>query len=321
MRDNLGRNIEYVRISITDRCNLRCFYCTNYKNFVPFKHEEVLTYEEILKIITVLRDFGIKKVRITGGEPLVRKDVDKLLLEIKKIEGIERLTLTTNGTLLTRYLEAIEMAKVDAVNVSLDALNLEVYEKISGFRRLDNVREGIVGLKERGIPVKINVVYSKLNLSEVENLLNFASELSIPLRFIELMPFSEDWKEYYVPEALLIDRLKGCGELIPMERKLGDGPARYYFMEFYGKPLTIGLISAMSHQFCGGCNRIRITADGKLLPCMASEIKYDLRSILRSFESNKEEKLREVIFKAIYFKPARHNLLNKSPNEMRKLGG
>ncbi len=318
MKDKYGRDIEYVRISITDRCNLKCFYCTNFKHFVPLKHSDILTYEEILKLIGILAEFGIKKVRITGGEPLVRSGVGEFLKEIKKIQGVERLTLTTNGTLLTRYLDDLREAKVDSVNVSLDSLKEETFAKIAGLPKLPLIIEGIKGLRELGIQVKMNTVYTRLNIDEVEELIRFALEMGIPLRFIELMPFGSDWEKYYVPEAELIERLKKFGPMEEMERRLGDGPARYVRLNIGGKEIVVGLIAAMSHKFCDFCNRIRVTADGKLLPCMASSLSYDLREILRKGDDGF---LRETIRRAVYNKPLGHNLHRWVPNEMRKMGG
>jgi cyclic pyranopterin phosphate synthase len=318
LKDRYRREIEYVRISITDRCNLKCFYCTNFKNFVPLKHSDILTYEEILKLISLLTEFGVKKVRITGGEPLVRRGVGEFLREIKKIPGVERLTLTTNGTLLTRYIEDLREAKVDSVNVSLDSLREEAFAKITGLPKLPMVVEGIKALKDVGIQVKMNTVYTRLNIDEVEELVNFASDMDIPLRFIELMPFGSDWEKYYVPELELMERLKKLGPLEQVEKRLGDGPARYVKLNLGGKELSVGLIAAMSHKFCDFCNRIRITADGKLLPCMASSLSYDLKAILRKGD---EETLKETIRKAIYNKPLGHNLYKGAPNEMRRMGG
>ncbi|MDI6850740.1 MAG: GTP 3',8-cyclase MoaA [bacterium] len=318
MKDRYGREIEYVRISITDRCNLKCFYCSNFRQFVPLKHSEILTYEEILRLIQILTEFGIKKVRITGGEPLVRKGVGEFLKEIKKIGGVERLTLTTNGTLLTRYIDDISEAKVDSVNVSLDSLKENTFAKITGLPRLPVVVEGIKALKARGIQVKMNTVYTALNIDEVEELVHFALKMQIPLRFIELMPFGSGWENYYVPEAELIERLGKLGPMEEMGKRLGDGPARYIKLNLGGEDVVIGLIAAMSHKFCDYCNRIRITADGKLLPCMASRLNYDLKEILRNGD---EEKLRETIRWAIYYKPLGHNLRKEAPNEMRRMGG
>jgi cyclic pyranopterin phosphate synthase len=286
------------------------------------KHSEILTYEEILTILNILAELGIKKVRITGGEPLVRKDLPILLTQVKKIPGIEKLTITTNGTLLKNYIEPLKEAKVDGVNISLDSLREDNFTAITGMPRLKDVLLGIKLVLEAEIPVKINMVYSTHNIDEVENMVKFATELKVPLRFIELMPFDERWREDYVSESVLADKLKSLGQLEPLKAELGDGPAKYFILRTSHGELKVGLISALSHKFCYGCNRIRISADGNLIPCMASSLKYNLRDIIRSEDPQKLSKLKEVIEKAIYNKPSEHHMDKIRPsNEMRKLGG
>ncbi|MGB9824914.1 MAG: GTP 3',8-cyclase MoaA [Candidatus Hydrothermia bacterium] len=322
MKDRFDRNIEYVRLSVTDRCNLKCFYCSSYRHFNLLKHSEILTYEEILTILNILAELGIKKVRITGGEPFVRKDLPILLTQIKKIPGIEKLTITTNGTLLKNYIESLKEAKVDGVNISLDSLREDNFTAITGRSRLQDVLLGIKLVLEAEIPVKINMVYSTHNIDEVENMVKFATELKVPLRFIELMPFDERWKEDYVSESVLVDKLKSLGQLEPLKAELGEGPAKYFILRTPHGESKVGLISALSHKFCDGCNRIRISADGNLIPCMASSIKYNLRDIIRSEDPQRLSKLKEVIEKAIYNKPLEHHMDKIRPsNEMRKLGG
>jgi len=322
LKDKFRRNIEYVRISVTDRCNLKCFYCTSYRHFNLLKHSEILTYEEILTVVSILAKLGIRKVRITGGEPFVRKDLPTLLLQIKKISGIERLTITTNGTLLKNYVDMLKDAGVDAVNISLDTLREENFLAITGRPRLQDVLTGINMVKEAGISLKINTVYTTRNIGEVEELINFASELKVPIRFIELMPFDEKWKEDYVREEVLYERMKALGEIRPLSGTFGDGPARYFIIKLPQGEVNVGLISALSHKFCSSCNRVRLTADGNLIPCMASSVKYDLRSILRSENPDKIEKLKTVVEKAIYNKPLEHQMEKIRPtNELRKLGG
>ncbi len=322
LKDRFGRSIEYVRVSVTDRCNLRCFYCSSYRNFVPLNHTSILTYEEILKILEVLSELGIKKVRITGGEPFVRESVSELLLKVKGIPGIERLTVTTNGTLLKNYVDILKKSRVDGINVSLDTLKAERFSTITGMPKLQDVIEGIKAAHAAHIPVKINTVYYTYNLDEVEDLVNFALELGIPLRFIELMPFDEKWKEHYVEEAVLFNELSRIGKLTPLETRYGDGPSRYYLLKTKGGNVQIGFISAISHNFCQNCSRIRLSADGNLIPCMASSSRYSLRDILRGSEVDKFQKLREVAKNAIFEKPLKHRMPEAPPpNEMRKLGG
>lgn len=322
LKDKYGRVIEYVRLSITDRCNLRCFYCTSHRYYRTLKHSDILTYEEILTVLSILVELGIKKVRITGGEPFVRKDISILLKQIKKIPGIERLTITTNGTLLKNFIEILEEAQVDGINISLDTLREEKFHSITGRPRLRDVITGIEMVKNANIPLKINTVYSKYNIDEVENLVKFAVELSLPLRFIELMPFDKSWEENYIPEEQLYKKLEAIGEIIPLRASIGDGPARYFIMKTPWGEGKIGLISALSHKFCAECNRIRISADGKLIPCIASDFKLDLKETLRSNKSDKLIELRDLIVDAVYNKPLEHKMEHlPPPNNMRKLGG
>lgn len=322
LKDKFGRVIEYVRVSVTDRCNLQCFYCTSYRPYSLLKHSEILTYEEILTILSVLAELGITKVRITGGEPLVRKDIGLLLSQIKKTPGIQKLTITTNGVLLKNFVSVLKDAQVDGVNISLDTLKEEKFTLITGKTRLKEVLTGIKMLKDVNIPLKLNTVYSKHNIDEVESLVKFAIETGSPLRFIELMPFDKRWEENYIPEEVLYKKLEKIGEISPISASIGDGPARYFTIKTPWGEGKIGLISALSHKFCAECNRIRISADGKLIPCMASEIRFDLKEVLRNKKINSLADLKELIRGAIYNKPLEHKMeLLPPPNNMRKLGG
>lgn len=308
LKDNYQRTIDYLRISITDRCNLRCIYCMPSGGLIPIEHKEILRYEEILRVVNIASKIGVRKIRITGGEPLLRKNVIYLISSIKNIKGIEDLSLTTNGILLSRYAEELKNAGLDRVNVSLDTLKPERYKKITRSGDLEPVLKGIQAVERVGLsPIKINMVPIKgINSDEIEDFAKLTLKSSYQVRFIEYMPFGSE--EMWSPEKFISAEeikliVEGIGTLIPVKMRK-SGPARYF--RFENAPGVIGFISPISNHFCNECNRLRLTADGKLRPCLFSETEIDLKPALRGGASDDE--IERLIKLSIEVKPKGHGL-------------
>lgn len=268
MKDSYGREIEYMRISITDRCNLRCRYCIP-KDMKWLPMEEILTFEEIEFICQQAVKLGITRFKITGGEPLVRKDCIKLIEKIKKIPGTQQVTLTTNGVLLSKYMEELADAGLDAVNISLDTLIGRKYEEITGFAELPRVLESIECAVGNGIKVKVNVVLQKgVNDEEWQGLLELAKQYPMDVRFIELMPIGHGKGGGQVSNDWLLREIKNVyGDCVEKdEKEHGNGPAVYY--KIPGFKGSVGFISAIHGKFCNQCNRIRLTSTGEIKPCL-----------------------------------------------------
>ena len=306
MRDSYGRTIEYMRISITDRCNLRCRYCMpDGADWIPMS--EILTYEEIMRICREAVQIGINRFKITGGEPLVRRGCADLIRMIRQIPGVEEVTLTTNGVLLGEKLEELLAVGLDAVNISLDTLIPEKYQEITGFDELERVRGSISKAVKSGIRVKINTVLQKgINEEEWQNLAELAKDQNLDVRFIELMPIGRGKAEEGISGVWVLEKLKEAygikGELYPAEGRFGNGPAVYYQLPgFQGK---IGLISAMHGKFCDSCNRIRMTSTGKLKSCLCYE---DTISVLEAARSGTSEEIRKCLEMAVLGKPRMHH--------------
>lgn len=302
VKDLYGRSIDYMRISITDRCNLRCKYCMP-KDIQKVPMNEILTYEEIETVCLEAVKLGIRKFKITGGEPLVRRDAPSLVQKIKEIPGVEQVTLTTNGILLEEHLDALLLAGLDAVNVSLDTLDEKRYEEITGFEGLRAVLSAIDAAVDLGLPVKVNVVLQPgINDEEWNRLLQLSKDRKLDVRFIEMMPIGAG-KQYQTVsnEALLASVQERYPGVEKDERIHGNGPAVYYRIPgFLG---SIGLISAIHGVFCGHCNRIRMTATGELKPCLCYQDSISVRKALR--EGNRED-VRNLIAEAIHRKPKMH---------------
>lgn len=308
LSDSFQRPINYLRISVTDRCNLRCIYCMPAGGISLLPRSELLTYEEIYRIVRIAVGLGITRVRISGGEPLVRAGLVHLLRLFGETMGLEDIALTTNGILLERYAEQLRQAGLHRVNVSLDSLRRTRFESITGYDGLDQVLRGIAAAREAGLnPVKINMVVMRgINDDEVVDFAARSRDEGWLVRFIELMPFGggSAGPLAFVPVVEIKRRIAALGELEPSLPPKGNGPAKYYRLP--GARGNIGFITPVSEHFCFGCNRLRLTADGRLLPCLLSEKEIDLREPLRGGAS--VEDLASLFEKAVASKPRGHLL-------------
>ena len=308
LSDSFHRPINYLRISVTDRCNLRCVYCMPVEGVSLVSHNDILTYEEICTVARAAAELGMNKIRLTGGEPLIRSGLPRLIEMLAKIDGIDDISLTTNGTLLGRYAAELKQAGLRRVNVSLDTLKPDRFKLITRHgNNLGEVLEGIEVARSVGLnPVKLNmVVMAGINDDE---LLDFAAKTITEewhVRFIELMPLvGEGTSPQFISASEMRQRLGRLGELEPCLPTVGNGPAKYFrFPQARG---TIGFITPISEHFCFQCNRIRLTADGKLRPCLLSDYEVDLKQPLRSGISLAG--LKKLIEEAVAGKPQRHQL-------------
>ena len=314
MQDKYGRKIDYMRISLTDRCNLRCRYCMpDGIELVPMKN--ILTYEEIELICQAAAELGIRRLKLTGGEPLVRLGCAELVGRLKAVPGIEQVTLTTNGVLISKYLPELLANGLDAVNISLDTLDQKRYEMITGKDRLADVLGGIEDVLASGIRVKINSVLQKgLNDDEWLKLAQMTIDRPLDVRFIEMMPigYGREYEPVYNEE--LLERLKNIyPEVCSDESIHGNGPAVYY--KIPGAKGSVGFISAMHGKFCDQCNRIRLTSQGKIKPCLCFSDSIDLGAILKAEENGqgagssveqKKEAIKQALARAIKLKPENH---------------
>ena len=303
MKDSLGREIEYMRISVTDRCNLRCRYCMPHDvEFIP--HGDILSYEEILKICLAAKELGIRRFKITGGEPLVRKGCLDFIRALKAMDGVEQVTLTTNGILLGEYVEELAKAGIDGINVSLDSLSRERFLAITGKDALEQVLDSLEKSFQAGIHTKINCVpLNDLKEQEIEQFLDISRFKKIDVRFIEMMPigFGREYTGMGLAHIKnVIMKLYPNGETVT--KRLGNGPAKYYHPDGFAG--SIGFIEAIHGKFCSSCNRVRLTSEGFLKTCLYYNHGTDLRGLLRSGASKDE--LCEAIRKTIYEKPKEH---------------
>lgn len=323
MLDRYGRVINYLRISVTDRCNLRCCYCMP-EGVQDVGMKNILTFEEIWEIVRTGVSLGITHIRITGGEPLVRKGCVDLIRGIREIPGVETITMTTNGVLLGNYAKQLKEAGVDGVNISLDTLDPEEFFKITGKRELQEVLAGIRAAKTAGLPVKLNAVNRK-ELDPIP-LVRYAQEENLPLRFIEMMPVGYGKKYVGRSNEELRETLEAvCGNAECMTNReelsrMGSGPAVYY--QFSDLKVLVGFISAIHGKFCDTCNRVRLTAEGYLKLCLCYDEGEDLRRVLREGE---KENLRTIMEQTIFRKPAAHCFEHPDEmtetHEMVKIGG
>jgi len=301
MIDKRGRNIDYLRVSLTDRCNLRCLYCMPEEGIQKKCHDEILRFEEIERIIMACASIGIKKVRFTGGEPLILKGIDKLIKNTSIIPGIEDISITTNGILLDDMAEDLKKAGLKRVNISIDTLNKEKFKEITRLGDIDRVFSAMGKCLSIGlVPVKLNVVLMKgINDNEIGDFLKLTKDNPIQVRFIELMPIGEGTRYYSKCSMKVEEILERHPELIPVK----DDSKVASVYKLPGAKGSVGLISPVSCKFCSDCNRIRLTATGTIKPCLHSAEEINLKPYL-----NDEQKLIEVIEDTVYNKPEEHHL-------------
>ena len=316
-------DVDYLRVSVTDRCNLRCIYCNPLGGCDVTDRKEILRFEEIHRLVGLFAECGIKKVRLTGGEPLVRKNIIRLVRKLASISGIEELALTTNGVLLEPIAAELKDAGLKRVNISLCSVERECYRQITGFNLLSKVADGIYKAMEVGLtPVKINsVVIKGINVSQIPALVEMSVYLPVLVRFIEYCPTSRYTKpaSYYVPNSevrKIIERR--FGPLSSVVVGNGNGPALYFKVE--GSTGAIGFISGRSSIFCRQCNRLRLTSDGKVKPCLYSAHCYDLKKLIRS--GNSDEAVLDIMRKILREKN-NYTRLNSSVQDfsMQNIGG
>ena len=303
--DSFGRSINYLRISVTDRCNLRCLYCMPPEGIPRMPHSEILSYEEIRAVVRAAAELGVNKIRLTGGEPMVRAELPELIRMLSQIEGIEELLLTTNGTFLKKYALELKQAGLSRVNVSLDTLKADKFRYITRLGKLQDVLEGIEAAKDANLnPVKINTVVMRgINDDEILDFARMTYKDGWHIRFIELMPFKGAAE--FVPSIELRQHISLLGKLELCAPITGNGPAMYYRLP--GANGTIGFITPLTeHSFCSRCNRLRLTPDGRLRPCLLSEDEIDLKMPLRNNATIAE--LKRLILKAVASKLEHHHL-------------
>jgi GTP 3',8-cyclase len=317
MYDRYNRDLTYLRVSITDRCNLRCAYCMPEEGVEQMHHEELLSYEELYTVIKTFVGLGVKKLRITGGEPLVRKDVVSFVGKVAQLKELEDIAMTTNAVLLKEFAKPLKEAGLHRVNISLDTLKDDRYRLLSRGGQLKNVLEGINAAQVAGLKIKINCVVNKgINEDEISDFIQLTKTWGVDVRFIELMPISKNisyaQEHFYSNELILANH----PELMPVEADDPSSPARYFKLEnAKGK---VGLISPLSCNFCAFCNRLRLTPDGKLKPCLHSDIEIDLKSALRS-----NSDILPLILESYKVKPEKH-LLDEHQmivRQMSQIGG
>jgi len=313
------RNITYLRVSVTDRCNLRCVYCTPESNFEELPHEEILAYEEIERVVRAGARFGITKARLTGGEPLIRRDILHLVRMIRGISGIRELVMTTNGVLLSRMAAELKSAGLDRINISIDSLDGEKFSRITRCGSLDKVLEGLEAARDAGFRVKINVVLMRgVNDDEIEDYVRFAAEKGLEVRFIEKMPLGQpptDNGKLLVGADEIEKRIAYAAELTPVRTET-SAPATSRFRIADSRGL-IGIIPTVTRPFCASCNRLRLAADGRLRPCLADGPSVNVKSILR--DGGGEDALVEAFEKAAVMKPRMRG--DYRAQAMRMVGG
>ncbi|MCL5986890.1 MAG: GTP 3',8-cyclase MoaA [Actinobacteria bacterium] len=324
--DPFGRKLNYLRISVTDRCNLRCIYCAPSRKIEWKRRDEILTLEEIIIIVRLFVEMGIKKVRLTGGEPMVRKNLKQLILQLSLMPEINTIAMTTNGVLLKNEAQALRALGVNRLNISLDTLRKERFERITLSDHYDDVLEGINAALEAGFtPLKLNVVMiAGVNDDEIIDFVEFIKDKPINVRFIEYMPFKfNKWdRNNYISCKKIRSQIEKIYNLIPIEENEStSGPAKNFQID--GFTGTVSFISPISEHFCGICNRIRLTAEGSIKSCLLSPAEVNLRSMLR--KGIKEDEIKETICLAVSLKPKCHasvGTLTKIGNRaMTQIGG
>lgn len=322
MIDQYGRTIDYLRISVTDRCNLRCQYCMPEEEVCYTPAEELLSDDEILMLCQAFASLGLRKIKLTGGEPLLRQNIGSLIRNIKQIKGIEQVTMTTNGICLNEQAEELAMAGIDGINISLDTLNKESFAAITKRDQLEEVLEGLEAARSYRIPVKINCVPLYTSLEDIVSLVALTKQ-NIHVRFIEVMPIGcGKKKESYQEDEIKRIIAAEYGPLEEVTTSVGNGPCHYYSID--GSSGYVGFISAMSHKFCSSCNRVRLTSTGYLKTCLQYELGTDLKQLLRNHASM--DALRDAIVQTIGKKPEAHafdqeHVAGEETNIMARIGG
>jgi cyclic pyranopterin phosphate synthase len=324
--DPQGRVIDYLRVSVTDRCNLRCVYCMPEAGLPWIAKPDILTYEEIVAIVRAAASVGVRSIRLTGGEPLIRRDLDRLVAMIAAVPGIDDIALSTNGLLLEAQAPALAAAGLRRVNISLDTLHADRFTAIARRPGLDRVLAGIDAAIAHGLgPVKINcVVMRGANDDELEAFAALTRERAVHIRFIEVMPVEDNvdlQRDAWVSSDEVLSRLGALGALRPVPNPHGNGPARTFAYD--GAPGTVGVISPLAHDYCETCNRVRLSADGRLKLCLFGDNMIDLRSPLRA--GGGEPAIVEILRASMHVKPERHHLeLGETASMMRafsEIGG
>lgn len=322
--DSFGRNINYLRLSVTDRCNLRCVYCMPAEGVRKLAHDEILNYEELLLLAETAVAIGIEKIRITGGEPLVRKGIVEFLGTLSQISGLRQLVLTTNGMLLPEMAEGLRKAGVQRLNISLDSLRPETFARITRGGDLERVLCGIAIAEKEGFPIKLNMVVMRgTNDDEVLDFAGLTMVKPYTVRFIEYMPTRKEpnWQSLAVPGDEILRRIAGAYRILPLDRDDSlSGPAKNYRID--GAAGAIGIITPVSSHFCSECNRIRVTSAGKAKGCLFDNTEYDLKTILSNGNRAALEKaLRAIVDR----KPGKGFIAekgsNRKPFDMSKVGG
>lgn len=323
MQDLFKREINYLRVSVTDRCNLRCRYCMPEDGVALSGCRDILTLEEIALLVAFAARLGVKKVRLTGGEPLVRRGLVDLVKQIRGISGIDEISMTTNGMLLSRFAGELKAAGLDRVNISLDTLKPERFRYITRRGDLDQAWQGIEAALAAGLePVKLNVVVMEnFNDDEILDFAGLTLEQPLHVRFVELMPVGESNGEGFFPINRVREKIAEHFGLEQQEKPAGNGPAEYYTIP--GAEGSIGFIAAISHRFCGNCNRLRLTTDGKLRPCLQKEAEVDVKQLLLSGAD--DAALQEAFRQAVSIKPEKHDMDKNGwgcqPRKMFQIGG
>ena len=325
MIDKHSRKISYLRVSVTDLCNLRCVYCMPPGGSELSRKEEILSLEEILKLIKHGVSLGVNKIRITGGEPLVRKGIISLVNQIAEIKGIDDIAMTTNGVFLKEFATQLKSSGLSRLNISLDTMREDRFAEITRGGNIADVFDGVEAVLKAGFKgTKMNAVVMRGdNDDEIHDFVRYIMERDIELRFIELM--ASGWKDMvnedrFMPTSEIMERVRGVGELVPDKQRVGGGPATIYRIK--GALGSIGFISAVSKPFCSTCNRLRLTSDGKLRSCLLTGGEVDIKDILRSSnldETEMQDRLTEAFFRVTDMKPIVHSGRNRAV--MNQIGG
>ncbi len=325
MIDKHSRKISYLRVSVTDLCNLRCVYCMPPGGSELSRKEEILSLEEILKLVKHGVSLGVNKIRITGGEPLVRKGIISLVNQIAEIKGIDDIAMTTNGVFLKEFATELKSSGLSRLNISLDTMREDRFAEITRGGNIADVFDGVEAVLKAGFKgTKMNAVVMRGdNDDEIHDFVRYIMERDIELRFIELM--ASGWKDMvnedrFMPTSEIMERVRGVGELVPDKQRVGGGPATIYRIK--GALGSIGFISAVSKPFCSTCNRLRLTSDGKLRSCLLTGGEVDIKDILRSSnldETEMQDRLTEAFFRVTDMKPIVHSGRNRAV--MNQIGG